>query len=212
MKHKHHIIPKHMGGSDEPDNLIELTIEEHAQAHFELWEKFGFIEDKIAWECLSGRKLSEEDRIMLSKSGFEKFLLDDTRVIEWKNKISASLKGKVQSEETRLKRSKSLKLAYKEGRKKVTVPDADENRKRYYENNMSEILAEGRKNSEKWLKSVTSEEYKLKKTLADPRSKKVSVNGVVYNSIREASKKTNINYSKLRSILISNVDKNIFFC
>ena len=212
MKHKHHIIPKHMGGSDEPDNLIELTIEEHARAHFELWEKFGFIEDKIAWECLSGRKLSEEDRIMLSKSGFEKFLLDDTRVIEWKNKISASLKGKVQSEETRLKRSESLKLAYKEGRKKVTVPDADENRKRYYENNMSEILAEGRKNSEKWLKSVTSEEYKLKKTLADPRSKKVSVNGVVYNSIREASKKTNINYSKLRSILISNVDKNVFFC
>ena len=212
MKHKHHIIPKHMGGSDEPDNLIELTVEEHAQAHFKLWEKFGFIEDKIAWDCLSGRKLSEEDRIILSKSGFKKFLLDDKRVIEWKNKISTSLKGKVQSKETKLKRSESLKLAYKEGRKKITVPDADENRKRYYKNNMAQKLAEGRKNSEKWLKSITSEEYKLKKTLADPRSKKVSVNGVIYNSIREASKKTNINYSKLRSILISNVNENVFFC
>jgi hypothetical protein len=33
MKHKHHIIPKHMGGTDDSDNLVELTIEEHAEAH-----------------------------------------------------------------------------------------------------------------------------------------------------------------------------------
>ena len=26
MKHKHHIIPKHAGGTDDPDNLIELSI------------------------------------------------------------------------------------------------------------------------------------------------------------------------------------------
>lgn len=211
MKHIHHIIPKHMGGTDDPNNLIELTIEEHAQAHFNLWKKFGCIEDKIAWECLSGRKLSEEERIVLSKSGFEKFLLDENRVIEWKNRISNTLTGKNQSEETRLKRSNSLKLAYKEGRKQVIV-NPDNARKRYYENNISQLMAEGRKNSEKWKQSVTSEEYKIKKTLSDPRSKKVSINGVIYNSIREASKKTNINYSKLRNILISNINNDIFFC
>ena len=77
-----------MGGSDDPSNLIELTIEEHAKAHFDLWKKFGRIEDKIAWECLSGRNLSEEERIILSKSGFEKFLLDESKVTKWKNKIS----------------------------------------------------------------------------------------------------------------------------
>jgi len=211
MKHTHHIIPKHMGGTDDSNNLIELTIEEHAQAHFNLWKKFECIEDKIAWECLSGRKLSEEERIILSKSGFEKFLLDENKVIKWKNKISNTLTGKTQSEETRIKRSNSLKLAYKEGRKKVIINPNDA-RKRYYENNISQLMAEGRKNSEKWKQSVTSEEYKIKKTLADPRSKKVSVNGVIYNSIREASKKANINYSKLRNILISNIDNNIFFC
>jgi len=200
-----------MGGTDNSNNLIELTIEEHAQAHFNLWKKFECIEDKIAWECLSGRKLSEEERIILSKSGFEKFLLDENKVIKWKNKISNTLTGKTQSEETRIKRSNSLKLAYKEGRKKVIINPNDA-RKRYYENNISQLMAEGRKNSEKWKQSVTSEEYKIKKTLADPRSKKVSVNGVIYNSIREASKKANINYSKLRNILISNIDNNIFFC
>jgi len=200
-----------MGGTDDSNNLIELTIEEHAQAHFNLWKKFECIEDKIAWECLSGRKLSEEERIILSKSGFEKFLLDENKVIKWKNKISNTLTGKTQSEETRIKRSNSLKLAYKEGRKKVIINPNDA-RKRYYENNISQLMAEGRKNSEKWKQSVTSEEYKIKKTLTDPRSKKVSVNGVIYNSIREASKKANINYSKLRNILISNIDNNIFFC
>jgi len=211
MKHLHHIIPKHMGGSDDPNNLIELSIKEHAQAHFHLWEKFGFIEDKIAWECLSGRKLSEDKRIILTKSGFEKFLSDENKVIKWKNKISNTLTGKVQSEETKLKRSISLKLAYKEGRKKVIV-NPDDARIKYYENNISQLMAEGRKNSTKWRESVTSEDYKFKKTLADPRSKKVSIDGTIYNSIREASKKANINYSKLRNILISNIDNNIFFC
>ena len=41
MKHKHHIIPKHMGGTDDPDNLVELTEEEHIQAHKDLYEKYG---------------------------------------------------------------------------------------------------------------------------------------------------------------------------
>jgi hypothetical protein len=200
-----------MGGSDDPSNLIELTIEEHAKAHFDLWKKFGRIEDKIAWECLSGRNLSEEERIILSKSGFEKFLLDESKVTKWKNKISNTLTGKIQSKETKIKRSNSLKLAYKEGRKKVIV-NSDDARRRYYENNMSQLMAEGRKKSQEWKNSVTSEEYKIKKTLADPRSKKVSINGIVYNSIREASKKSKINYSKLRNMLISNIDDNIFFC
>jgi hypothetical protein len=200
-----------MGGSNDPNNIIKLSIKEHAQAHFNLWKKFGCIEDKIAWECLSGRKLSEDERIILAKSGFEKFLSDENKVIKWKNKISNTLTGKIQSEETKLKRSMSLKLAYKEGRKKVIV-NPDDARIKYYENNISQLMAEGRKNSTKWRKSVTSEEYKVKKTLSDPRSKKVSIDGVIYNSIREASKKININYSKLRNILISNIDNNIFFC
>jgi hypothetical protein len=55
MNHIHHIIPKHMGGSNEPSNLIELTVEEHAEAHRKLWEKHGKIEDYVAWKGLSGQ-------------------------------------------------------------------------------------------------------------------------------------------------------------
>ena len=58
MKHKHHIIPKHAGGTDDPSNLIELTVEEHAEAHRLLYEQYGRWEDYYAWQGLSGR--SEE--------------------------------------------------------------------------------------------------------------------------------------------------------
>jgi len=60
MKHKHHIIPKHMGGSDDPSNLIELAVEEHAQAHMSLYEQFGKFEDLCAYFMLSGKNKDEE--------------------------------------------------------------------------------------------------------------------------------------------------------
>ena len=54
IKHKHHIIPKHMGGTNEPNNLVELSIEDHAEAHRKLYEEHGRVQDKVAWLGLSG--------------------------------------------------------------------------------------------------------------------------------------------------------------
>jgi len=53
MKHIHHIVPKHMGGTDDPSNLIELSVEEHAEAHKKLYEEYGNEYDRIAWLALS---------------------------------------------------------------------------------------------------------------------------------------------------------------
>jgi hypothetical protein len=58
--HKHHIIPRYMGGSDDPSNLIELTVEEHANAHKELYEKYGRWQDHVAWKALSGQSTAVE--------------------------------------------------------------------------------------------------------------------------------------------------------
>ena len=55
MKHIHHIIPRHMGGTDDPSNLIELTIEEHAEAHLKLYEQYGKRQDLWAYYLLSGK-------------------------------------------------------------------------------------------------------------------------------------------------------------
>lgn len=67
QKHKHHIIPRYMGGSDEPDNIVELTVEEHSKAHLELYEKYGNKEDLCAHYMLSGR--IEEFRSIYSSLG-----------------------------------------------------------------------------------------------------------------------------------------------
>ena len=60
MKHKHHIVPKHMGGTDDPSNLIELTIDEHAESHRILFEQHGKWQDRVAWQALSGNIGKEE--------------------------------------------------------------------------------------------------------------------------------------------------------
>lgn len=61
--HKHHIIPRHMGGSDDPSNLVELTIEEHAEAHRLLWEEHGKKQDWLAWKGLLGQ-IGKEDILL----------------------------------------------------------------------------------------------------------------------------------------------------
>lgn len=66
-KHKHHIVPKHAGGSDDPSNFIELTIEEHAEAHRILFEEFGRWQDRLAWQTLSGQITNAEANIQATK-------------------------------------------------------------------------------------------------------------------------------------------------
>lgn len=61
-KHKHHIIPRHAGGTDDESNLIELTINEHAEAHKILYETYGRWQDRVAWLSLSGI-MKDEERI-----------------------------------------------------------------------------------------------------------------------------------------------------
>lgn len=53
--HKHHKIPRHAGGTDDPSNLVELTVLDHAIAHKVLYGLWGRWQDKIAWETLSGQ-------------------------------------------------------------------------------------------------------------------------------------------------------------
>jgi hypothetical protein len=49
-----------MGGTNDPSNLVELTVEEHAEAHRKLYEQYGHWEDNCAFLALSGRIGQEE--------------------------------------------------------------------------------------------------------------------------------------------------------
>jgi hypothetical protein len=70
--HKHHIVPKHMGGSDESSNIIRLTLEEHAEEHLKLYKKYGKIEDQIAWQALTSMITKQEAIIKLQKNAQRK--------------------------------------------------------------------------------------------------------------------------------------------
>lgn len=59
-----------MGGTDDPENILLLTPEEHAEAHRKLYEYYGKIEDYLAWKGLSGIVGKEEIiATLLSENG-----------------------------------------------------------------------------------------------------------------------------------------------
>ena len=118
MKHIHHIIPKHMGGTDDPSNLVELTVEEHALAHKKLYEQHGKKQDLLAYQMLSGQigkdealfearsiggktTMSDEVKLNYKKAAIEreKRMREDGRLVERNKKISEAMKGKKKSKE-----------------------------------------------------------------------------------------------------------------
>jgi hypothetical protein len=129
--HRHHIIPKHQGGSDDDDNIEYLTPSEHSQAHYELWLKYGLAEDAMAynslkkyWDCgrdVDGYKQSPEHiekRVSSTDySEISKKLKGRTSPtkgmkfganLERNKKISTTLKGKRHSDEHKKKISETL--------------------------------------------------------------------------------------------------------
>jgi hypothetical protein len=107
MKHIHHIIPKHMGGTDEKNNLIEVTIEEHAELHRQLWKEFAHWEDELAWKGLS-KMISKQEIIskVISETHKGKKVSEDTRK---KMSEASPWKGKKRSKDTIQKMSEARK-------------------------------------------------------------------------------------------------------
>ncbi len=89
--HNHHVVPRHAGGTDEPGNLVLLTVEEHAEAHKALYEKHGRTEDKLAWLGLAGM------------IGQEELFLERSRLGGYKSNIGDIMRGKEFSEDHRRK-------------------------------------------------------------------------------------------------------------
>jgi len=114
-----------MGGTDDPSNLVELTVEEHAEAHRKLFEEHGHWQDELAWKGLlklitnyDAHKvaMSEGGKKNKGKNNLGQFqhrpkgwnkgrkCSDETR-----NKISKARLGKPRSEETKRKISETRK-------------------------------------------------------------------------------------------------------
>lgn len=78
MKHLHHLVPKHRGGTD-ADGLVEVSVIRHAMFHFCEWRLHGHWQDKTAWKMLvgsqehprTGSTNSEERRAEISRRNKE---------------------------------------------------------------------------------------------------------------------------------------------
>jgi len=139
MLHMHHVVPRHMGGSNDPSNLIELTIKQHADAHRVLYEEHGKLEDYVAYKSLLKQMVNEERQEILSsiggnnnrgkpKSESHKAKVsesikewhkhrDSARSEETIKKISASMMGNTSSKdhssaEYKMKQSAAMKAAW----------------------------------------------------------------------------------------------------
>ena len=110
--HVHHIVPKHAGGTDDPSNLVRLSVGEHAEAHRVLYETYGREEDRSAWLGLSGVHSNEETVYLAEQLGRAKGGLankDIPKSKEHKQRISEAINQKYESSDFRDNVAKAMK-------------------------------------------------------------------------------------------------------
>ena len=60
VEHNHHIIPEHLGGSNDSDNILRCSTMDHAIHHWLLYIELGNEADRIAAKGLEGLANSDE--------------------------------------------------------------------------------------------------------------------------------------------------------
>jgi hypothetical protein len=71
--HYHHIVPKHLGGTDDIDNLILLSPLDHAKAHLELYRMYGKQADAWAYNRLMRQAGIKVESIYIAPNKGRKF-------------------------------------------------------------------------------------------------------------------------------------------
>lgn len=167
MKHKHHIIPKHRGGTNDPSNLIEISITQHAMFHFCEWQLHGKRADYVAWKRLVGNLKDEElvhqKLIMAGENGGRKckelglgiFAMskeEKSRISKIAGKIGGKKGGVSKSEKKRNACKENIKRAVEVFRKNDTPEKARERGIRGNKSQREKFESEGRTIAEqKWI-------------------------------------------------------------
>ena len=101
--HKHHIVPKHAGGTDDISNIVEVTPIQHAELHFTLYLENGRWQDYCAAFLLAG-------------------LMEEPELLSIRNKANRS--NQKSTPEANQRRSEGVKRAIREGRHRPTPPSS----------------------------------------------------------------------------------------
>jgi hypothetical protein len=120
-KEKHHIIPKCLGGSNDKENLVELTAREHFLCHMLLCEIYPK-ENKLKYALFLmsvGKRKNKNNTYKPSSRVYSRLKH------QYSNIISLINKGRIMSEETKLKISNSNKGKKTKEYKKRSVDYSD---------------------------------------------------------------------------------------
>jgi hypothetical protein len=230
---RHHIVPRHAGGTNNKENLIKLSLKDHTLAHKIRYEVYRSQYDLSAYNYMTGqfakakraicaangakskgRKLTEEHKQKISKatSGQNNPFYGKTHTLEVRQKLRESSYGKRWSEESKKKLSKTLKT-----KPETTHPRRCRIGNEVYSSltqaaidvNISKSLLMYRLNSTiltdyKWIDPPREE--KRSKT-----SKKVLIDGTEYQSISQAASSLGLHPSTVSKRCKSNVYANYFF-
>lgn len=105
--HKHHILPKHMGGDNNKNNLIKLSYMDHQKAHIILAECFNedsnFYKSNLYSANLLNRWVMNEDKDLLSRLS----KIKTKQLYEWWDSLSED-----RLNEYKLTMSKAIKIMW----------------------------------------------------------------------------------------------------
>jgi NUMOD3 motif len=110
--HDHHFVPRHAGGTDDPSNIVRVTVADHVGFHYERWVVTGDYFDWLAWKALAGLIMTSEASRLAHREGCRrggatsgKLKKGSRASVETRAKIRASKLGTTMSLETREKMS-----------------------------------------------------------------------------------------------------------
>jgi hypothetical protein len=178
--HKHHILPKHMGGDNSVDNLIELSIEGHYNAHI------------ILVECFS--KGNPLRRSNFASAIFIKRGMDNPeKLLEYRESLKGSSNpnygNKWSDEQKKLLSDKIIKVwSDPKNLKKIIKPKADSTNMGKHNKNGKNNPFYGKTHSEE-IRKILSEKRKGKKP---SNIRKISIEGNLHEGLRAASVATGI--------------------
>jgi len=118
MLHKHHLLPKYKGGTDDSTNLVEVTVTQHAMFHFCNWQLWGDKRDWLAWRGLTGEIGKEEILLQISVLAAQKSnALGATPArIAAAKRVQAKGAEAAKSEKSKKKRKETFKsIAHQQG-------------------------------------------------------------------------------------------------